>query len=136
MASKEGSSSEKAKLDSDLEATETKEPEPPPDTANKFQNDGSFMEMFKRRMQEQQQEQQQNKEPSAAAAKPQKSGNSSAEVLGKYDRLQYATQAMTYKDSGEGVKSSTSKSTKPQYQVSTFFPFTFTCSYQMGCYFL
>lgn len=85
-------------------------------TSNQFQNDGSFMEMFRKRMEEQSKKSAGTK----AAAKPteqQKSKEASTTSATKEPEAEatfYSPQTMYYKDDVE-----TSSSKKPQYQVTT-----------------
>ena len=79
------------------------------DSINKFQNDGSFLEMFKKRLQEQQE----TKESTTATVSDHKKEESSSSKS-KFDATYFSPQTITYKEDNEGTVPS---SKKPRYQV-------------------
>lgn len=78
------------------------------DPVNAFQNDGSFMEMFKK-MQEGQ-----GQSPTPTTTSASGGAGSNKEAMKETETPCYATQTIYYKDSTEG-----STSQKPLYQVTT-----------------
>ena len=97
--------------------TVPEEEERPQQPSNQFQNDGSFMEMFRKRMEEQQKD---NKPVTKAAAKPSEPKPSTAASTSvtkepEAEATFYSTQTMHYKNDAEN----SSSSKKPQYQVTT-----------------
>ena len=97
-------------------------------SSNAFENDGSFMEMFKKRMEEQQKLEDKKKQQQGNNTKKPKSQTKAILVAKKTPVVAkkpstevevpyFAQQTMYYKGDGDGGEGGGGDASKPQYQV-------------------
>ena len=97
----------------DRETLRKSSPEEQGRSQNQFQNDGSFLEMFRKKMEEQKKVNSKPETKAAAKSTEQKQNSGSASVTAEPEAAFYSPQTISYKDDVDSSK-------KPQYQVKIF----------------